>query len=208
MGWFGFGKKKKWAEVLPMLYPFDLDMSFAEDSELDPAIVESNRVSSLQGPLGLKIYLLKQTADGAARMVSHGNLKEWGIDLQSLLSESIANLENQLLKNVEPTRLENCDENIACVNGAANYTASLILSEQLFPRLGFSKKDIAIAIPHRDFLYFGSVQSDASIAKLAEIAADITRDLCDDVPDKHMLFNGVAKLDHNSDHHWSIVGKR
>jgi hypothetical protein len=205
MSWFGFGKKKKWADVLPMLYPFDLDTDCTDSTNVDDRIAESNRVGGLVGPLGLRIYLLDQAEKDVARMVSMGMLREWGIGPSELLSESILNLEKYVLPNVRPVKLEDCDEEIAFVDGAGSYTSSLVLSEKLFSQVGFKVDEIALAIPHRELLFFGDCEVVATTAKLREIAEKEYAELSDSVPSKHLLLNGIARYDTKAPYNWSVI---
>jgi hypothetical protein len=206
VAWFGFGKKKsKWANVYPMLYPSEFDTSYIEQSDTSPELLEGNRICSLSGPLGLRVYLLEQVDKNITRVVANRTLGKWQIGIEDLFDESISNLEEDILPNVEPVKLNDFDTTIAYLNGASSFTASLILSKKLWKRIGFDPKELTVAIPHRELFYFGISGSPNALNHLNRLVREIFEDKS--IISKHLLSDSAAVFDSTSRFSWKSISE-
>jgi hypothetical protein len=201
MSWFGFGRKHtKWHNVLPMLYPFELDTGYIDQTGSDPATVERNQIASIDGPLGLRVYLLDQSQDGVSEVVNNGLLEDWGIEIDALYHEAIKNLEREILPNIETVRLENSPNEIAFLRGGGSYISSLLMVDTLWKKIGFRQEDVVVAIPHRELLFFGNADSGATKEQLKVIVEETFAN--ESVQKKHLLFDGLAIYNNGASGHW------
>lgn len=208
MGFFGWGKKSVagvGGNILPLCYAAPLSVDHVEvDPNTPTRVIEGNRVVTLSGTGGLTVHLMEQSEQGAARVLNFRRLEELGLSPDGALSLAISNLQREVLPRTSlKVRVESGVEQFRYVEGAGDYTASLILTEQFWKDYSIDSNAVAVVVPHRRVLAFAIDRGREGV----EALRGVNRLYFDDPEEnpKFLLLDAVLVRKPGCDTSWSPV---